>query len=123
MIEFLIAIQIKHFVFDFPLQGPYQYKNKGTFGHPGGILHAGLHAFATWWIVMMFVPDTWLGVWLACAIATTEFVLHYLIDWAKMNLNDRYGLKPDNSEKFWWLLGLDQLAHQLCYVAMFAVLF
>ncbi len=30
-----------HFLVDFVLQTPFQYRNKGTYGHAGGLLHAG----------------------------------------------------------------------------------
>ncbi|MEP7292538.1 MAG: hypothetical protein ABI835_12190, partial [Chloroflexota bacterium] len=34
----VFILELKHFVFDYPLQRPYQFLNKGTYGHPGGIL-------------------------------------------------------------------------------------
>jgi hypothetical protein len=37
----------KHAVADFYLQTAYQYSNKGKYGHPGGIIHAGIHAALT----------------------------------------------------------------------------
>ena len=107
----LIALLFtKHFYVDFPLQNKYQWSNKGTYGHPGGLLHASLHGLATmlcfWWYAPL--ACIWLGV--------IDAVVHYHIDWAKMNLNDRLGLKPDNSEYFWWLLGLDQFLHAMTYI-------
>src|SRR5258706_15311750 len=100
----LILLQVKHFVCDFPLQGPFQYKNKGTYGHRGGILHAAIHAVGT-----SACFDV-LGVPMAIAwIVTVEAVVHYHIDWAKMNINARMGWGPLTHERFWWLLGFDQL--------------
>lgn len=109
-----LALFIKHFVFDFILQGPYQYLNKGTYGHPGGILHSGLQAVGSFIVLVPFVGFT-VALAVVCAI---EFLVHYHVDWAKMNLNKRWGLKPDNSEYFWWLLGADQLLHYLTYFGM-----
>ena len=40
-------LQFKHFIFDYVLQTPFQFRNKGTYGHPGGILHSGLQAIGT----------------------------------------------------------------------------
>ena len=79
LIAVLIVLQIKHFVFDYPLQTLYMLRNKGTYGHPGGILHSGLHALGT--IVAFFVmtPTLLLGV----AIMIGEFVVHYHVDWSK----------------------------------------
>ena len=34
------VLMVKHALADFYLQTPYQYLNKGTYGHPGGLLHA-----------------------------------------------------------------------------------
>ncbi len=101
------AFFIKHFVCDFPLQRAYQYKNKGIFGHPGGILHAAIHGAGTLAVCLVFGLPLWL--------ALADAMIHYHIDWAKMRLNARWGLKPDNSEAFWWLLGADQIAHYLTY--------
>ena len=101
---------IKHFVVDFPLQKPFQYLNKGTYGHPGGILHAGLHGLGTIAAIWIFADLPWLVI-----MAVFDAVVHYHIDWAKMNLNKRFGWGPTTHEEFWWLMGLDQLLHWLTY--------
>lgn len=111
VLEILLLLSIKHFVIDFPLQTPVQYLNKGTYGHPGGILHSALHGIGTWLCLVWFTP-------LAVHLAFVDFVLHYHIDWAKMNLNKKLDLGPLTSEKFWWLLGFDQLLHSLTYLAI-----
>lgn len=103
----------KHFVCDFPLQVfPYMYKNKGTYGHEGGLLHAGIHGLGTLWAVYLSgVP-----VLPYCILLPAlDMVLHYHIDWAKMNLNAIYGWTPTTSEEFWVLLGFDQYLHALTY--------
>ena len=101
----------KHFVVDFPLQAAYQYTNKGTYGHPGGILHAGLHGIGTFLCLMVFSP-------FAVLLGIFDMVIHYHIDWAKMNINSKMGWGPTTHEQFWWLLGLDQLLHYLTYVGI-----
>jgi hypothetical protein len=101
----------KHFIVDFPLQQAYQYTNKGTYGHPGGILHAGLHGIGTFLCLMVFSP-------FAIFFAFVDMIVHYHIDWAKMNLNAKMGWGPTTHEQFWWLLGLDQLLHYLTYVGI-----
>jgi hypothetical protein len=118
MNETLILIALlftKHFVVDFPLQKPYQWMNKGTYGHLGGILHAWLHGCATvlcfyWWAPMAAI---YLGV--------VDMIIHYHIDWAKMNINKHYGWRADTHEQFWWLLGLDQFLHALTYIGLVAM--
>jgi hypothetical protein len=110
---FAILVALKHFVVDFPLQGPYQYRNKGKFGHPGGLLHAGLHALAT--LLILILVGSW-NPGLAAALLLFEFVSHYLMDWAKVNINARMGWGPTTHEQFWWLLGFDQYIHTLTYI-------
>jgi hypothetical protein len=113
----LVVLELKHFVFDFILQTPYQLRNKGTYGHPGGILHSGLHVAGTLLAFLVITPSPWLGV----AIVVGEFVVHYHIDWAKEQIGRRLRLKPD-SGGFWTALGADQLLHHLTYVAITAIL-
>lgn len=112
----LVAIFIllfKHLVFDFFLQTAYQYKNKGIYGHPGGILHAGLHAFGTSFLFLYVYP----GAATAAMILAGEFVVHYHIDWTKEQILKRFRLKTDDAE-FWWALGVDQFLHGATYVVI-----
>lgn len=106
----LLFLLLKHFIIDFPLQTKYQWSNKGTYGHPGGLLHAGLHGVGTWAVLAWYAP------YAAIILGMMDTLIHYHIDWAKMNLNAKFGWGPTTHESFWWLLGLDQLAHQLTYI-------
>lgn len=110
-----LFLGIKHFVVDFLLQTPYQYLNKGKYGHAGGILHSAMHCVGTYLCFVWFAPVS------AVYLALIDFVAHYHIDWAKVKINTHYGLKPDNSEKFWWLLGFDQFLHYVTYVGLVAL--
>jgi hypothetical protein len=113
MIEvvFLLAIfGVKHFIVDFPLQKEYQWSNKGTYGHPGGLLHAGLHGIGTWFCLF------WVNPFWATLMAIFDAAVHYHVDWAKMRLNAHFGWGPTTHEEFWILLGFDQLLHWLTYV-------
>lgn len=105
MIEILFWLFTKHFFFDFLLQTQYQFLNKGKYGHFGGILHSGLQGLGTFII-------------LGPIAALIDFVVHYHVDWAKVQINSRYGWKADTSEKFWWLLGFDQYLHTLTYLGL-----
>lgn len=111
MLILIFLLVSKHFVVDFLLQGPYQYLNKGKYGHQGGLLHSLLHASSTAAVVLSFV-----NVNVAVELACLDFVLHYHIDWAKVQINQRFGWQCNSSEKFWWLLGLDQYLHSLTYI-------
>lgn len=112
VLTLITLLTIKHFICDFPLQSfPYMYRNKGTYGHPGGILHASVHAIGTLIVLLPFTG-------LALILAVLDMVVHYHIDWAKMNVNAKFGWKPDNSEWFWVSLGVDQLLHYLTYIGI-----
>ena len=109
----LFWLFIKHFVCDFPLQiWPWMYRNKGTYMHPGGVAHAGIHALGTLLVLAPFVGSA------SVVYAGADMLVHYHIDWAKMNVSKRYDLQPNNSERFWILLGFDQLLHHITYFAI-----
>lgn len=113
----LVLLFTKHLIIDFPLQVPFHYLNKGIYGHCGGLSHSGLHGLGTFFVMVFFV-----GPQLAVNLAFLDGFIHYHIDWAKVNINNKFHLKPSNSEKFWWLLGLDQYLHSLTYLGMAAYL-
>ncbi len=89
---FLISfLFLKHFICDFPLQAtPWMYKNKGTYFHPGGIAHAFVHSCGTGIAVVMalifygYPPEK--AKDLAMYAAVIDGILHYHIDWSKMNI-------------------------------------
>lgn len=114
---FLVLLQIKHFLLDFYWQPPFMWQNKGTYLHPGGITHSALHGIVTGLLVLLFTQSPGLSA----LICFGEFVTHYHIDWAKMNINARRGWKCNTHNEFWQLTGLDQLLHQLTYVVIFIV--
>lgn len=102
---------VKHFVVDFLLQRRYQYENKGVYGHPGGLIHAGLHGLGSWLCLTSFDPAA------AVALACADAGIHYHIDWAKTTINQRRKWTPAHSQ-YWYLLGLDQFLHYMTYVGM-----
>ena len=110
MFEALFLLFIKHFICDFPLQAnPWMYRNKGTYLHLGGIAHAGIHGLGTLLVLAPFIGS------LSVLYAAIDMLVHYHIDWAKMNVSKRYDLQPHNGERFWILLGFDQLLHHITY--------
>lgn len=113
--------QFKHFVIDFVFQPPYEWKNKGTYGHVGGVLHSFKHAAGTALILCVALRfPSFRAFGLIEGLVLIDFFAHYHIDWAKMNINALYNLTP-NDEKFWMLLGLDQLLHQLTMIAIVGI--
>jgi hypothetical protein len=111
VIVLLFLFSVKHVVADFFLQGPYQYLNKGNYGHPGGILHSAIHALFTLAIVVFFAP-----IDLALGAALFDFVVHYHVDWAKTRINAKFGWGANTHTEFWYLLGVDQFLHTLTYL-------
>jgi hypothetical protein len=113
----LVLFQAKHFVCDFVLQTPYQKRNKGTYGHPGGLLHAGLHGVGSLpAIVLLTRAPEMIG-----AIVAAEAVAHYHIDWLKMAIIKRRALSFDDM-RYRIVFGADQFLHQMGYVIILAVL-
>ncbi|MDR3500184.1 MAG: DUF3307 domain-containing protein [Parvibaculum sp.] len=113
----LALLQAKHFLFDFVFQTKYQLKNKGTYGHPGGLLHAGLHAAGSLPAILLFQPSATL----IASIVIGEFAVHYHVDWLKERAMKRNGWKVEDNG-FWIALGADQLAHHLTYTAILIAL-
>lgn len=113
LLLFLLFI-VKHFIADFWLQFPYMIEEKGTYWAEGGRHHALVHTAGT------FLALAWCGyVDLAVYLALLDGVIHYHIDWAKMNLSRN--LTPADSA-FWYWLGFDQALHYLTYLVIIAII-
>lgn len=118
----IVLLQTKHFFIDYVFQPPYMHKNKGTYGHLGGIFHAVLHAAATYILLTIVYFDsmyTDINSIIAMAVIL-EFISHYHIDYFKVKLNKMFKMTYDD-EIFWRLQGLDQLLHQLTYIAVISL--
>ena len=113
----LLALHAKHFLFDFVFQTAYQLRNKGKYGHPGGLLHAGLHAAGSIPGIVIWPAATWL----IAALVASEFMIHYHMDWIKEQVVKKFGWSSHNFG-FWVALGLDQLVHATTYICMVGVL-
>ena len=114
VIVLLALFGIKHFLADFLWQFPYMVTDKGHYGAPGGMTHAGIHGILTFFVLIGFVrPED------AVTIALLESAVHYHIDWAKINLNQELTV---NDHRFWIWFGLDQTLHYLTYVAIIATI-
>ena len=103
------VLMCKHAVADFYVQSAYQYLNKGTYGHPGGIEHSAIHVALTPLVYLVIAPAS---LMLALIIAISEFLLHYHIDWLKEQVTHRNGWTAKD-RGFWYALGTDQLMPHL----------
>ncbi len=117
VVAVFLWLQIKHFIFDYVVQTPFQFRNKGTYGHPGGILHSGLQALGTI-PAFLILPTSWL---MGIAIVVGEFIVHYHTDWSKEQSLRRMKLTTTDAW-YWRIYGIDQLTHQLTYVVIAALL-
>jgi len=111
----LFLYQIKHFLCDYIFQGKYML---GKFNKVGWELpltaHAGTHFLGTLLIGLFFstVP-----VALFCAVL--DFAIHFVVDKCKVEASRT----TNTSEaKFWWYLGIDQMAHHLTHYVIIAIL-
>ena len=109
----LAVFQLKHFIADFVVQTEYQWRNKGTYGHPGGIVHAGLHAVGS--LIDALALGASVGALFLVMIA--DFTIHYHLDWCKEWFNRQYKLSHADA-LYWFSFGADQFLHQMTYLAI-----
>lgn len=109
----MLAFQIKHFICDFVLQTLNQATKKGFYGHIAGITHAGTHALFSIPALLILGADL-RGI---IVLVIGEFLVHYHTDWLKAH-TDRKRAAAGQDHTYWMLFGLDQLIHQLTYIAM-----
>jgi hypothetical protein len=109
----LTLLFIKHWFADFVVQFNYMVEQKGIYGAEGGIHHSLIHCVLTWIVMYAVFQNTVIAVF----TALFDGVVHYHIDWLKMNISRWRGLTIRDHE-FWLWLGADQLAHSLTYIAM-----
>ena len=115
----LLLLQIKHWYADFKIQTYMQTVKKGVWLDPVGISHSLDHAYCSMAALLTFsLLVSPISAGLIVAVALLEGVVHYFIDFVKV----KFGIKDNTKPLFWNQFGLDQLAHQLCYLLMCVVL-
>jgi hypothetical protein len=112
----IAILQLKHLVCDFFLQTSNQIQNKGKYGHPGGLIHSGIHILGTLPVFLVYPVSLTTGA----IIIAAEFLAHYHIDWLKNVIGDHYGWTTRDTA-YWWAFGTDQFLHQLTYIVMVLV--
>lgn len=111
----LFLFTIKHFIVDFVLQTQEEVEHKGTYLDWRGVKHSVKHGLGTLFVLWAAGAGYELS-WLYGAL---DFIIHYHIDWAKMNMSRN--LTPADSA-FWAWLGFDQALHYLTYIAFVAIM-
>jgi hypothetical protein len=112
----LVWLQVKHYVADYLLQPKWVLFSKGDMRRAGGYVHAGIHAVGS--IPAYLIAG--LGLLDIAILCVAEFVVHYLVDFVKVDLSGRIKAGPDTMS-YWALHGGDQLLHQLTYSGLIFV--
>lgn len=101
---------IKHWYVDFVNQDMEEVNHKGLYMHWLGIKHSLKQGAATAVVFLLLGFD----FPTAYILGATDFVIHYHVDYIKMN----YGNRDITTPAFWNHLGLDQLAHYMTYLGL-----
>lgn len=120
IIFLLVLLQLKHWYVDFVDQSMEEVHSKGIYGDGPGIAHSAKQGIGTFAAVLVITGQAFFLE--AMLIAFLDFVLHYHIDWAKININKRKNYTVETPE-FWAWLGFDQLLHQLTYLLIVWMVF
>jgi hypothetical protein len=112
----LLLLQIKHWYSDFKVQTYQQTVKKGIYADPVGISHSLDHIYTSMIVLLVFCFYKVLPAGDIVVVSILEGIIHYHIDWVKV----RFGCKDHTQPLFWNQFGLDQLAHQVTYLAMAA---
>jgi Protein of unknown function (DUF3307) len=114
----MLLLQIKHYYADFVIQTYAQTVRKGIYRDPVGISHTLDHIIGS--LVVLFLASLFIPMSLPLMVILcfVEGVIHYHIDWTKVH----FGCKDNTKPLFWNQFGLDQLAHQVTYLAMIPLL-
>ena len=118
ILALLTLLQIKHWYADFKIQTYMQTVKKGVWLDPIGISHTMDHIWCSLVALLVFSLIIPINAQLIIPIVFVEGILHYTIDYTKV----KYGCKDNTKPLFWNQFGLDQLAHQVCYMAMAYIL-
>ena len=112
----MVLLTAKHNIADFIIQTSYQAQHKHIYGHIGGLIHAVIHGIGTWLCMFWFFPSA------AVYLAIADAVIHYHIDWIRVNLCYAMNWTTTNSKYWWWTIGVDEFLHYLTYIGLIAVM-
>ena len=112
----MVLLTAKHNLADFIIQTSYQYQHKHIYGHVGGLIHAAIHGVGTLFCMFWFFPSA------AVYLALADAVIHYHIDWIRVNLCFAMNWTLTNSKYWWWTIGVDEFLHYLTYFGLIAVM-
>jgi hypothetical protein len=117
----LFALFVKHMYCDWVIQTDAMVKGKGILFNSDGIEHSLDHGVFTYAVLIgvsvfaLHNPNVNTVLLVAGIFALIDTVLHYIIDYIKMNYNKSNSLAVSDN-KFWIAIGVDQLAHYTMYL-------
>ena len=116
----LVLLQVKHWYIDFVNQSMEEVVSKGIYGDSAGIDHSAKQGIGTMIAILCVTGMDYIAF--AGVLAFVDFVMHYHIDWAKININKKKHYTVEHPQ-FWMWLGFDQLLHQLTYLFIIWMVF
>jgi len=114
ILALFFVLQIKHYWADFVIQTYQQTIRKGIYRDLCGISHSLDHLWCSLLALLVFSVFYPISILNIIFVSAVEVVLHYHIDFIKV----KYGTKDQTQSLFWNQFGMDQLAHQITYIAM-----
>jgi len=118
ILALFLVLQIKHYYADFVIQTYQQTIRKGIYRDLCGISHSLDHVWCSLLALLIYSFFHTLSIIDIILVPVVEGILHYHIDFIKV----KYGIKDQTKPMFWNQFGMDQLAHQITYIAMVAYL-
>lgn len=111
----ILLFTIKHFFIDFVFQTQEEIVYKGTYLDYRGVKHSLKHGVSTLF-VLLILGASFEYSWV---YAVADFLIHYHIDWAKMNATRNL---TTQDRAFWIWVGFDQTLHYLTYIMFIAIM-
>ncbi len=114
----LALLQVKHWLVDFVFQTNEMIQWKGVYGDRRGLAHSIQHGVWSALVLVGFVVGGVISIPMMITAILLEVAVHYHIDFLKQNWGEQDPMK----KPYWMHLGFDQMAHQIWYLLMVALL-
>ena len=85
----LALLFLKHWYIDFVNQTNIEVASKGIYGDFYGLMHSVKHGLGTIFCILLVTGPAYLFFTVVCGLI--DFVVHYHVDWLKMNYGNQIG--------------------------------